>query len=196
MICLKPHWFGVHFFHESHLLIVLIFIYTCFIPLIGITLLKFIGFINTFEMREKQERIAPLLICMIFYLWLWVNLKNNNAAPKALIAFILTAIIALSLSFVINNWIKISLHAVSISAFLCLWLRIRISHSQDGVYFFRFAETQLSNFHIHHIIIISFILLGWVGTARLILHAHQQDEIYIGYLVGAISTIIAFSYIF
>ena len=196
MLSLKPHWFGVHHIQEQHLMIVLVFIYTCFIPIIGIVVLKKIGFIQTFEIQEKRERIAPLMICLVFYLWLWVNLKNQDSIPSVLIAFVLSTIIALSMSFVINNWIKISLHAVGISAFLGLWLKIRFYHSQDGVFFFRFQPDHVSGFHLHHLIFNSILAAGWIGSSRLLLKAHEHREIYIGYLVGFLSVIIAFAITF
>ena len=179
----------------------------CFIPIIGIVVLKKIGFIQTFEIQEKRERIAPLMICLVFYLWLWVNLKNQDSISSVLIAFVLSTIIALSMSFVINNWIKISLHAVGISAFLGLWLKIRFAnitivwfymfyHSQDGVFFFRFQPDHVSGFHLHHLIFISILAAGWIGSSRLLLKAHEHREIYIGYLVGFLSVIIAFAITF
>lgn len=196
LLFLKPHWFGVHHIKEQHLLIVLVFIYTCFIPIVGIAVLKFIGLIKSFEMHEKHERIAPMMICLIFYLWLWVNLKNQDTVPKVLIAFVLTSIISISISFVINNWIKISLHAVGISAFLMLWIKVRISHSSDGIFNFRFFEDSVSSFHIHHLIIISIVLAGWIGSSRLLLGVHNKHDVYIGYIVGIFSTLIAFSITF
>jgi hypothetical protein len=40
-------------------------------------------------------------------------------------------------------------------------------------------------------LLLTLIIAGLVGTARLLLNAHQKDEIYGGYVVGILSQMIA-----
>jgi hypothetical protein len=196
LLCLKPHLIGALHWSEQSLLIILIFIYTCLVPAIGIALLKFTGLVKNFNMEDKYDRYGPLIICAVFYLWLWVNLKAQDNIPKLLIAFILTSIICIFLAFVLNLKIKVSLHAMSIAAFASFWIMIRLFHSEDHIYYFRFLKSTVSTFHLHHLIGLSIILAGWIGTCRLYLKAHTAEELYLGYFVGVFSTILAFSYTF
>ena len=85
MLLIKPHWFSVIYWQDAHLIMLYVFIYTIFIPAIGIFLLLKTGFIKSLEMTQKFERIAPLILCMIFYFWLFINLKNQNNIPKVLL---------------------------------------------------------------------------------------------------------------
>ncbi|MDQ3141685.1 MAG: hypothetical protein M3Q56_05500 [Bacteroidota bacterium] len=145
-------------------------------------------------MKDKYDRIAPIIICLTFYLWLWINLKQNENVSRIFIAFILSSIVSMILSFIINQWLKLSLHTVSMGAFISFWILIRQQYSAEGILNFRFLSEQTSGFHLHHLIGISFILAGAIGTSRLILQTHTLKEVLLGYAVGILSTIFAFSF--
>ncbi len=195
-LCLKPHLMGAFHWSEQTLLIILLFIYTFVVPAIGILLLKFTGLIKTLNMEDKYERYGPLIICAVFYLWLWVNLRSQDNIPKLMLAFILSSILCIFLAFIFNLMIKVSLHAMAMASFCSFWIIIRWFHSEDHVFYFRFLKSGISTFHIHYMIGLSLILTGWIGTCRLILKSHEPTEIYLGYFIGIISTILAFSYTF
>ncbi len=196
LLCLKPHLIGAYHWSEQGLLIILIFIYTFVVPAIGISLLKFTGLVKSFDMSDKYERYGPLLICAVFYLWLWVNLRAQENIPKLLLAFILCSILCIFLAFIFNLFVKVSLHTMSIASFVCFWIIIRFYHSEDQILYFRFFKSAVSGFHLDHLIGLSLLLAGWIGTSRLLLKAHDPSEVYLGYFVGLISTILAFSYTF
>ncbi|MBK9222352.1 MAG: hypothetical protein IPO16_09540 [Saprospiraceae bacterium] len=196
LICLKPHLFGALHWQDQSLLLILIFIYTCVVPAIGFVLLKFTGFVKTFRMEDRMDRFGPLIICAIFYLWLWVNLKSQDQIPKLMIAFILASILSIFLAFALNTKIKVSLHTIAFGAFVTFWIFLRLYHSEDGILQFRFLKSGVSGFHVNHLIGISLVLAGFIGTCRLYLKAHDASELYLGYFVGIFSTILAFSYTF
>ena len=196
LVCLKPHWFGINHFSDSGLLIILVLIYTCVIPLVAVALLKFVGLIKSFEMTDKYDRIIPLIICLIFYLWMYVNLKKDDNIPKVFIAFILGSIISIVLAFVINNWMKLSLHMLAFGSMLCFWLSLRLYFCQDGVYYFRLSNLNTSEFHLNHFIGILIFLSGWVGSSRILLGVHNLEEVYFGFIIGFISILLALSYTF
>ncbi|MBK9726892.1 MAG: hypothetical protein IPO86_02110 [Saprospiraceae bacterium] len=196
LICLKPHLFGALHWQDQSLLLILIFIYTCVVPAIGFVLLKFTGFVKTFRMEDRMDRFGPLIICAIFYLWLWVNLKSQDQIPKLMIAFILASILSIFLAFALNTKIKVSLHTIAFGAFVTFWIILRFYHFEDGILQFRFLKSGVSAFHVNHLIGISLVLAGFIGTCRLYLKAHDASEIYLGYFVGIFSTILAFSYTF
>lgn len=196
LLCLKPHLFGVLVWSEQSVLLLLTFIYTVFIPSIAIGLMKWTGLLKSFSMDDRFDRFIPLIICAIFNLWLWINLKSQENIPKLMTAFVLSAIICIFIAFVINTKLKLSLHATSWASFCCLWWMVRFHLPEDSIFFFRFCREGVSAFHIHGLLMISVLLAAWIGSCRLYLKAHTRDEIFIGYIVGIISTILAFSYTF
>jgi len=196
LLCLNPHLFGAMHWSEQSLLLILLFIYTCFVPAIGFALLRFTGFIQSFEMRERTDRFGPLIICAVFYLWMYVNLKSQDQIPKLMICFMLASIISIFLAFAINTKFKISLHSIAFGAFIAFWVLLRFNHLDTSLLNFRFVKSGLSAFNVNHLIAVSCLVGGWIGTCRLYLNAHTAAEIYLGYLVGIISSILAFSYIF
>lgn len=196
LICLKPQLFGVLIWSEQMTLLLMILIYSAVIPGISIALMRMTGLIKSLNMENRFERIGPLIICAIFNLWLWINLKSQENIPKLFTAFVLASIICIFISFVINTGIKISLHAVGMASFCTMWILVRFYHSEDGIFYFRFVKESLSGFHLHGLIALSFILAGCIGTCRLYLKAHELHEIHLGFFVGIFSTILAFSYTF
>lgn len=196
LLCLKPHLFGVLVWSEQTVLLLLTFIYTVFIPSIAIGLMRWTGLLKTFSMADRFDRFIPLIICAVFNLWLWINLKSQDQIPKLMTAFVLSAVICIFLAFIINTTLKMSLHTAAWACFCTLWVFVRKDFSQDLVFLFRFEKEAVSSFHLHALMAFSIILAGWVGSCRLYLKAHTPDELFIGYIVGVISTILAFSYTF
>jgi hypothetical protein len=196
MLVLKPHLFGAVHWTEQHLLLVLAIIYTCVLPLIGVALLKFIGFIKDFQLKDRYERYAPIMVCSVFYLWMWMNLKSQKDVPNILLAFILGAILSLFLAFAFNVRYKVSLHALAASCVLSFWLLMRYYHCDDHVYYFRFSSSELSGLHINQFIMIFVVITGWIGTSRLLLKAHTPSEVYMGYTLGAMAMGMAYAYTF
>lgn len=196
LLCLKPHLFGVVVWSEQKILMLLVFIYTVFIPAVAIGLMRWTGLLKSFQMQDRFDRFIPLIICAVFNLWLWINLKSQDQIPKLMTAFVLSAVICIFLAFIINTKLKMSLHAAAWACFCTLWVFVRKDFSQDLVFLFRFEKESVSTFHLHALIAISLILAGFVGSCRLYIKAHSRDELFIGYIVGVISTILAFSYTF
>ena len=58
-------------------------------PLLGIAMLKWQGLISSFQMNIRKERIGPLIVIAIFYLWLFVNIKGNTLVPDLISFFVL-----------------------------------------------------------------------------------------------------------
>lgn len=196
LLCLKPHLFGVVVWTDQKILLLLIFIYTLFIPAIAIGLMRWTGLLRSFQMKDRFDRFIPLIICAVFNLWLWINLKSQEQIPKLMTAFVLSAVICIFLAFIINTKLKMSLHTAAWACFCTLWVFVRKDFSQDLVFLFRFEKDVVSAFHLHALMAISIMLAGWIGSCRLFLKAHTRDELFIGYIVGVISTILAFSYTF
>jgi hypothetical protein len=165
-------------------------------PLIAIVMMKTLGLISSLEMPDKKERIGPLIITGLFYMWLYVNVRNNDNIPSALSFFILGSTIAVFMALTINSFTKISLHSIAAGGFLMGMLFIVFNWSYGYVDIplpFLDIEWRWSD---RMVMIIVILLSGAIGTARLYLKAHRQEEIYGGYIVGILAQMIAYRIFF
>ena len=140
---------------------------TLLMPVVISYLLITKGYIKSFEMQKRQERIIPfvsnLVLMMIAY-----YMMRQFALPKIFYLLILGAAAAVAIAIIINLKWKVSIHMIGIggivgtlygmSAFLLIDLRIPL--------------------------LISIFIAGVLGTARLSLGAHHPLEIYSGFFVG------------
>ncbi|MBK8663664.1 MAG: hypothetical protein IPN18_18460 [Ignavibacteriales bacterium] len=58
------------------------------------------------------------------------------------------------------------------------------------------SETYNIEINLYLLILISIVIAGVVGSARLFLKAHTREQVYSGYLLGFLSQLIAFNIIF
>lgn len=176
----NPYAFG-RLEDNAAILIILVFIYSFFLPTIALVLLKKVELVDSFELKNKQDRIIPLIITAVFYCWLSVNLFYNPGYPKGFILFTLAATLALMLSFIINLFSKISLHAIGVGGFIGFVVLTMLYYSYDN---------------LESILLGSIILGGIIGSSRLVLNAHQPREVYYGYLVGFGTQLLIFNFLY
>ena len=164
------------------------------IPVISILILKQLNVIKSFRMETKTERIGPLIIVGIVYLWLFINYKNTGSVPLIFAAFLLGSSFSVFAAFFINNFTKISIHTIGIgglvAAILIMAMYLKYHHLIINL-----GILGKYSVHIYFILFISIIIAGLVGTSRLFLNAHNQKQIYFGYFIGFISQILAFGII-
>lgn len=151
---------------------------TIFFPLFSIGLLKPLGFISSFKMPTVKERIIPLMITMIFYFWISHVFNNLPNAPTILKVLHLGNFFGIVVIFIINIFTKISMHTSAAGGML-------------GIIFIMIA-TMPVNMEIP--LFVSLIIAGTIGTARLLLGAHQTGDVWIGYIVGIICQLAAWLY--
>ena len=168
----------------------IVFFTSVLIPLFSMLLMKGVGFIQSFEMKDRQERIGPLMVVTISYLWLFLNIKTHNMIPIPFARFVLGALVSLFLTFFINNFTKISLHGVGVGGFLMGLFSLITQHS-NGYVAWELGEKVLEM----QSLVLAMILLvisGAVLTSRLYLKAHVLQDIYGGVLVGIAGQMIAY----
>ena len=153
-----------------------IVINTVFFPLLAILLLYKLEFIPSLKMNDHKDRIGPLMAIIVFYVWTYLLIKRSGT-PMFLSTFMLGVLISIFASFVVNVFQKLSLHMVGIGGFLA------------GILFL----FLFSNIELNLILIISIVLCGIVGSSRMVLGAHSLNEVYIGFVVGIIGQMAAFS---
>ncbi|MEM1214310.1 MAG: hypothetical protein AAGJ82_01400 [Bacteroidota bacterium] len=192
LLLVNPYLFGVsHWADEgARLDIIQIFLYTFFIPATAFIVMYFLGMISGLDAPEREERIGPYLITGMLYLWVYYDLAQTGRMPTAYASFMLGAVIALFLAFLLNVFSKISAHTVGMGGLVGMIL-ITLLWFSYGSFSFGQGEVSMLQF-----LIVAIVLAGAVGTARLLLRAHEPNEIYGGYLIGFSAQIFAFVYVF
>ncbi len=196
LLLANPYLFGVSSIGDkaSRLLILQIFLSTFFIPAVAVAMLRLTGMIRSFEMESRQERIGPYIITGMFYLWMFRNFLDNPNIPTAFTSFLLGAAIGLFFAFFINIFSKISAHAVGMGGLLGMVVITMLLFSYDT---FTLSSARGSmEVSMSTLLLATIVLAGLVGTARLILKAHEPMDLYGGYLVGFASQFMALRFLF
>ena len=181
----NPFLFGRSSFSDvfsdkiNSILLIWLLIFSFMVPLLSVVMMKGLGLIKDLALTDKTDRIGPYIIVGLLYIVIFMNLKNNTNIPPEIVIFSLGATIGIFAAFVINLFSKISMHTVGMGGFLAMML-ICISRSV--------ANNE-------YILILAVIAAGLVGSSRLILGAHESNEIYGGYAIGFLTQFVAVSYL-
>lgn len=163
---------------QKKLIVVQFFVYYTFFPLMTTVLSKALGFIQSVHLKTQRDRILPYIVCEIFYFWGWYVFKNLHFPPE-LVMFALGVFLACSLGLILNSYIKISMHTISLGVVCAFFLlAATMSTASYGIY-----------------ISIAFLVAGLTATARLIDSNHTQKEIYLGFFAGALAEVIAYFFV-
>ncbi|MBK8879718.1 MAG: hypothetical protein IPN74_14635 [Haliscomenobacter sp.] len=197
LLAVNPYLFGVNHIGDpsSRLLLLRVFLSSCFIPAVAILMLRFTGLLRSLEMPSQQDRIAPFVITGMFYLWLFRNFLDNGQIPPLFSSFTLGATVTLFLAFLINIFSKISVHAAGMGGLLgviILTLTIYPNYAFTQILPSGSLPFSLS---MHGILLSVIVLAGLVGSSRLLLRHHEPMDLWGGYLMGFIGQFIAARFI-
>ena len=159
---------------KSLLFIRFVVMYTVF-PLLTVLIAKGLGFVQSVYLKTQKDRIIPYVACGLYYFWMWYVLKNQPVFPRLLVMLSLAIFLASSLGLIINSFMKISMHGLSLGVMLCFILIIAFSTTASFGYY----------------IAIALFVTGVVSTARLINSEHNPAEVYWGLACGIISQLVA-----
>lgn len=188
---INPFAFRISERKELNITWIMAFIIVVLFPLITTLLMRGLKLVSSLEMVDPKERIGPMIATIVFYVWFFVNIKDNPSYPVALSVVALGGTIALCLSFFINNFSKISLHTVGAGSFVMGIMILLFNFSSPRIIF---SVLHWGRYEISPMIIMAsaIIMAGAIGSARLYLDAHRPADIYSGYLIGLFSQIVAF----
>lgn len=161
-------------------------------PLLSTIMFRALGLIPDWDMRDKRDRIGPLIATLIFYIWFFVNVKNNVAIPDSLRFVSLGGAMSLGLAFFINNFSRISLHAVGAGAFL-MAIILLVFHTQASTFVFTLPLIGSYRVSTIFVVFLALPMMGSIGSARMYLGAHTAEDVFGGYLVGIFSMLIAYN---
>ena len=192
LLAINPFLFGSSGVATPTALLTLIqiFLYTFVIPLVSVLIMLALEMISSVMIEDRTQRIGPLLLVMVLYFWVTYDLTQSNDIPNIFTAYMIGVVAALSLAFVINVADKISLHAVGMGGLVGMLL---ISLALFGGQGLSLGGVTIS---LGLVLIVGILLAGLVGSARLVLKAHNGLQVYMGYMVGFIPQILAYLFYF
>ncbi len=145
----------------------IVFLFTLVIPVSSVFILLKFHAIYSVELKRRTERTVPLFIASISYMGLLFFIKPI-ILPPVFLYILYSAALALLAGFLLNLVFKISLHTLGWGALAATLAAISI---RTGTPLFPF-------------ILISILLSGIAGYARLKQKAHNQAQVYLGYIAG------------
>ncbi len=148
---------------------------TAFFPAFAVFLMWRLQFIDNIYLRTQKERIVPFIITMIFYWWMWYLSRNFTDQPSTLQYFYFGIFLTTIAGLIINNFVKISMHAMGIA----------------GAFAFVLIHCFITETFLGPDIATVTLLTGLVCTVRLLLDTHSTGEVYAGVFVGGLAQVIA-----
>jgi hypothetical protein len=145
-----------------------------FLPLITVLLLKGLGFINSIQLHTQKERIIPYVACITFFFWSYYVARQLQD-PYPLKAFLLTLFISASAALIINNYFKVSMHAMGAGSLLAFFILLLFNGK---------IESGLP-------ITLAVLVAGIICTSRFIAGRHHAFDIGFGFFTGFILQLIA-----
>lgn len=182
----NPYLFGCSSFDRvlatpnNQVMLIHLMLFTFAIPTLAVLIMRGLNLVQTITLKDRHDRIGPYILTGIFYMVEFMNLNYSTIMPLEIKIFMLGATIALFLAFFVNLFSKISMHTVGMGGFLAMVL-ISIASTSD---------------YNGHWFLLAIIACGLVGTARLILSAHEPSDIYGGYFIGFLAQFVALRFLF
>ncbi len=157
------------------LLLAIIFVLTALVPAIFMFFLKSAGYISSLTIENKSQRTIPYLITLLFYASAYFSLIRNEV-PQVIIVFILGACAIIITTMLINFIWKISAHMMAMGALVGAVYAMGLRFDLNTVF----------------VLLLTVLISGWVGFARLALKAHTPAQTYIGFILGFTIQVIIF----
>lgn len=142
---------------------------TLLLPALMIPLIYMRGMITNIQLNEKNQRITPLAITLIFYLltfFLFLRIPVYRFMHSFMLASVLSVFITLLITY---RW-KISIHMVGLG----------------GLSAFLLVISVLQSLNLFTFLLMTILASGIAGTSRIYLQVHTAKEVFTGYLVGGI----------
>lgn len=160
------------------LIVGLVFLNTCIAPFMVIWLMKKTGLIKDFFLQDRNDRVYPIMVSVFFYLFTYYLFRQADL-PSLLNYFVMGATLLVLLGFVITFYWKISLHMMSMGGFTGYLIAVSI----------------ILGYELHMLIVGSILISGLVGSARIRLNAHNQSQVYVGFITGILLMLLLFFYL-
>lgn len=152
---------------------------TIFFPLLTVALLKALGFLRSVHMRVSRDRIIPLIATMTFYFWAQQVFSHQADTPKIINILLLGSFWGIILLFLGSIFFKVSMHTTAAGGAIGIMTVLMF----------------LATVNMFPALLVTILIGGIVGSARLILREHTPPEIWMGYIIGFIVQLAAWGYL-
>lgn len=156
-----------------------IFWLTAFFPAFAVFLLWRLKFSDSIFLRTQKERIVPYIITMFFYWWMYYLSRNFTDQPVVLKFFYMGIFLATVFGLVLNNYFKISLHAMGVGGAMAAIILFAMYYQMP-------LGVSIS---------VATLVAGIVCTSRFLVSDHTNKEIYTGLFVGVGCQLIAYYFV-
>ena len=126
------------------------------------------------ELHERKERTLPIALTIVLYLFTFLVMRGIPQLTGGHIVFLFCPPAALFIILVLNNFMKPSVYMLGIGMINGILLVLIIFFGAS----------------LQWIFMLSILVAGGMGTARMILNQHTPSEIIAGYLTGLLVTIL------
>jgi hypothetical protein len=156
-----------------------VFWLTAFFPAFAVFLMWRLKLSESIFLRTQKERIIPYVITMFFYWWMYYLSRNFTDQPLVLKFFYFGIFIASALGLIINNFMKISLHAMGVGGFLTAVILVGLYYSVDNAIW----------------TLLAIIITALVMSARMIVSDHSKQELILGFFIGLLTQVMAYFWV-
>lgn len=152
---------------------------TAFFPAFAVFLLWRLKLSDSIFLRTQKERIIPYVITMFFYWWMYYLSRNFTDQPIALKFFYLGIFVASAIGMTVNNFMKVSLHAMGIAGITTAIVLVSLFYPVNNAIWVPLAV----------------FLTALVISARLVVSDHSKNELIVGLFIGVCTQVAAYLWV-
>ncbi len=152
---------------------------TAFFPAFAVFLLWRLKLSDSIFLRTQKERIIPYVITMFFYWWMYYLSRNFTDQPIALKFFYLGIFVASAIGMTVNNFMKVSLHAMGIAGITTAIILVSVFYPVNNSIW----------------VLLAVLLTALVISARLVVSDHSKKELIIGLFIGVFTQLAAYLWV-
>lgn len=145
-----------------------IFLLTSLIPSLSVILMKLLGSIQNIVLDNKEDRVLPYVVTIIFYLFTYYNFRTSLLTNSILLGYLFACSLIVFAVLLINFYSKISIHMATLGA-LCGLIA---------------SSAPVSMIEVRWLLVFFTLTSGLVATARFSLKAHSVIQLYFGFILG------------
>lgn len=164
-----PTLFGGYSFKIKMNLLVFVNLITMVIPILFILILKRLGFIKSLQMKDRTERIIPMMVVSGIYVSLAVLLVTRLHINPVFSSVMVSIALVTAMVTVVTFFWQMSAHGASIGGLLSLLFLLN-AHIEDEL--------------MYAAMLLLTIIAGLVMSARLYLNAHSLAQVVVGFVLG------------
>lgn len=156
----------------------IMFVNTVLAPALAIFLLKRFGLISNVSLHDKSDRLIPLLITSMLYIFTYYLIKQIPL-PSLLYYYVMGTSMLILVCLIISFRWKISIHMVAAGGFAGMMI----------------ATSLLLRVDLSGLIMLAIFFSGLIGFSQLKLTTHSSAEVYAGFITGISAMLLLYGYL-